>query len=255
MRDITTGQFPSGFVQGQTPTPGATNTASTLLRETNWVQFRQQLNNTEYAYLLETVYDELRMQYVDFMEREDFWHRVELLYDDVESGDDTASTTTSVTVPSTVSVGNKRSNGNSDGRDTVHKVLKTEEESEKHYESRKNESNPMSSEYEHGETAAPGSGSPPWSPSGETASGSDSPEHKFETTRGSLKRLFSALLYLTEVNNVAHTRGGAQVSQYRRTLAFQSRDILLELVSVNMRKNSEFWEWLELCSSATHGEP
>jgi hypothetical protein len=70
-------------------------------------------------------------------------------------------------------------------------------------------------------------------------------EDKYQKQHDALQRLVSTVLYLTEMYAVAQTRGGAQVSQYRRTLTAQSHTMLVQRLARELHETEAgFWAWL-----------
>ena len=73
-----------------------------------------------------------------------------------------------------------------------------------------------------------------------------SQDDKYREKREELQRLVSTVLYLTEMYGVAQTRGGAQVSQYRRTLTAQSHTLLVQRLARELQQTEAgFWAWLD----------
>jgi|SaaInlV_125m_DNA_1040241.scaffolds.fasta_scaffold37620_2 hypothetical protein len=70
-------------------------------------------------------------------------------------------------------------------------------------------------------------------------------DDKYREKKEELQRLVSTVLYLTEIYGVAQTRGGAQVSQYRRTLTAQSHTLLVQRLARELQQTEAgFWAWL-----------
>lgn len=70
-------------------------------------------------------------------------------------------------------------------------------------------------------------------------------DDKYRKRREELQCLVSTVLYLTEMYGVAQTRGGAQVSQYRRTLTAQSHTMLVQRLARELQATEAgFWAWL-----------
>ena len=77
-------------------------------------------------------------------------------------------------------------------------------------------------------------------------------ETMYREQSAELKHLVSTLLYLTEMYGVAQTRGGAQVSQYRRTLTAQSHTILVQRLARRLQETEMgFWAWLARFNTTT----
>ena len=71
-------------------------------------------------------------------------------------------------------------------------------------------------------------------------------DDKYREKKEELQRLVSTVLYLTEMYGVAQTRGGAQVSQYRRTLTAQSHTLLVQRLARELQQTEAgFWAWLD----------
>jgi hypothetical protein len=71
-------------------------------------------------------------------------------------------------------------------------------------------------------------------------------DNMYREQQEELQSLVSAVLYLTELYGVAQTRGGAQVSQYRRTLTAQSHTMLVQRLTRELHNTDMgFWAWLE----------
>jgi hypothetical protein len=71
-------------------------------------------------------------------------------------------------------------------------------------------------------------------------------DDKYREKKEELQGLVSTVLYLTEMYGVAQTRGGAQVSQYRRTLTAQSHTLLVQRLARELQQTEAgFWAWLD----------
>lgn len=236
----TSGVFPTNPNHTPNEPPNAVHdTTPPFVLEFNWVSAKEDFDKPQYEYLTNTVFENYSMHLLSRrqsgVDREHFGKCMRLLYTqmpeevtDTPGASDTASSTSYDTSDSMSVTSESSLNANNDlhfrgslaNTSTQQELVK---KSNLHL-------NPTQVLADLENTEYPATNR----------------ESTYRQQQTELQLLVSSLLYLTEMYGVAQTRGGAQVSQYRRTLTAQSHAMLVERLS-RMLQHTEagFWAWLE----------
>ena len=217
------------------------DSALPYVNDFNWASTTGDFDTIQYQYLTSAVFENysmhLRSRRQPGMCKEDFVRYVRLLYQNVP-----LQTGNALRVPDTTlgpdDEGSTSMKHKPDTSDVHAQWIKQEPDtSDVHAQS----TNVLS------DFASPAGPTPP-------APGATTRENAYREQREELKRLVSTVLYLTEMYNVAQTRGGAQVSQYRRTLTAQSHTMLVQRLARKLQQTEAgFWAWLHARATPTAG--
>jgi len=205
--------------------------------EFNWANTKEDFQKPQFQYLANIVFENytmhLAMQKQSTMERENFMHFLSLLYSDVAKNEETKVMT----------------------KTTMKKEPGTEtpqQDPQVHSNVAKNEETKVTTETQ--VKIEPGTETPQQDAQVHMTDMQALPhipvtraslEEKYHEHRAELVRLVSTVLYLTELYAVAQTRGGAQVSQYRRTLTAQSHTMLVRRLARELQETEMgFLAWL-----------